>query len=319
MDRFQELKTFVAVAETGGFAKAAAQLGSSPPAVTRLIATLEARLGVQLFTRTTRNVHLTEAGLRFVERARALLSDLDDAEKEVAGESSVPSGHLTLTASVTMGRSLLPSIVDEFLHAYPRVSASLLLLDRVVNLIEEGVDVALRVGRLPDSSLISTRVGEVKRILVASPDYLARRGAPRAPDDLKLHSIIAFTGLMPDREWRYGRDGEKPRRVSLQPRLEINDAFTVIASAEKGYGITICLSYMVADRISRGSLVEVLPDHAPPPVPVQLVYPESRLVTPKVRAFVDFSTPRLRAALGELSLQESDTGKISTSSQRATN
>jgi DNA-binding transcriptional LysR family regulator len=312
MDRFQELKTFVAVAETGGFAKAAAQLGSSPPAVTRLIASLEARLGVQLFNRTTRNVRLTEPGLRFVERARALLSDLEGAEKEAVGEGSAPSGHLTLTASVTMGRSLLPPIVDPFLNAHPRVSATLLLLDRVVNLVEEGVDIALRVGRLPDSRLISTRIGEVKRILVASPDYLARRGAPRAPDDLKLHSIIAFTGLMPDREWRYGGSGVKAGRVSLQPRLEINDALTAIASAEKGDGVTIALSYMVSDGIRGGRLVELLNDYAPPPAPVQLVYPESRLVAPKVRAFIDFAAPRLRAVLGEIAPVDTRLSKIST-------
>jgi DNA-binding transcriptional LysR family regulator len=302
MDRFQELTAFVAVTETGGFAKAAARLGNSPPAVTRMIASLEARLGVQLFNRTTRNVRLTDAGLRFAERARAVLTALEAAESEAAGQSSVPSGHLTLTASVTMGRSLLPSILNDFLEAHPRVTAKLLLLDRIVNLVEEGVDIALRVGRLPDSSLVSVRIGAVKRILVASPDYLARRGVPREPDDLKQQSIIAFTGLMPDREWRYG-DGKRVRRVALQPHLEINDAVSAIASAERGDGITLCLSYMVADRIASGALVEVLPDHAPPPAPVQLVYPESRLVSPKVRAFIDFSAARLRAALGELSIE----------------
>jgi DNA-binding transcriptional LysR family regulator len=302
MDRFQELTAFVAVTETGGFAKAAARLGSSPPAVTRMIASLEARLGVQLFNRTTRNVRLTDAVLRFAERARAVLTALEAAESEAAGQSSVPSGHLTLTASVTMGRSLLPSILNDFLEAHPRVTAKLLLLDRIVNLVEEGVDIALRVGHLPDSSLVSVRIGAVKRILVASPDYLARRGVPREPDDLKQQSIIAFTGLMPDREWRYG-DGKRVRRVALQPHLEINDAVSAIASAERGDGITLCLSYMVADRIASGALVEVLRDHAPPPVPVQLVYPESRLVSLKVRAFIDFSAARLRAALGELSLE----------------
>jgi DNA-binding transcriptional LysR family regulator len=303
MDRFQELTAFVAVTETGGFAKAAARLRSSPPAVTRLIAALEARLGVQLFIRTTRSVHLTDVGLRFAERARAVLTALDAAESETTGHGSIPSGHLTLTASVTMGRSLLPPILNGFLKAHPRVTAKLLLLDRVVNLVDEGIDVALRVGQLPDSSLVSVKIGDVKRILVASPDYLTKRGVPSAPDDLKLHSIVAFTGLMPDREWRYG-DGKRVRRVPLQPRLEINDAVSAIASAEKGDGIAICLSYMVAERIASGTLVEVLPDHAPPSVPVQLVYPESRLVAPKVRAFVDFAAPRLRVAVGELSLKK---------------
>jgi DNA-binding transcriptional LysR family regulator len=307
MDRFQELRTFVAVAETGGFARAAARIGSSPPAVTRMIASLEARLGVQLFNRTTRSVHLTDAGLRFAEGAGAALAALDAAESEATGQRGVPTGNLTLTASVTMGRSLLPPIVTDFLRAYPRVAAKVLLLDRVVNLVEEGVDVALRVGNLPDSSLVATKVGAVRRILVASPRYLAARGAPREPDDLKLHSIIAFTGLMPDREWRYA-DGKRIRRVALQPRFEINDAVSAIASAEQGEGVTICLSYMVADRIASGALVEVLPEYAPPPVPVQLVYPQGCLVAPKVRAFVDFSTSRLRAALGELSLQRARGG-----------
>jgi DNA-binding transcriptional LysR family regulator len=310
MDRFQELRTFIAVTDAGGFARAATQLGSSPPAVTRLIAALEARLGVQLFNRTTRSVHLTDAGLRFAERARAVLSDLDAAEKEAIGESTVPSGHLTLTASVTMGRSLLPSIINEFLGAHPRVTAKLLLLDRLVNLVEEGIDVALRVGRLPDSSLTSTKIGDVQRILVASPDYLAKRGVPREPNDLKLHSIIAFTGLMPDREWRYG-DGRLAGRVSLQPRLEINDALSAIASAEMGEGVTIALSYMVSEKVAGGRLVEVLPDYAPQPVPVQLVYPESRRVAPKVRAFINFSAPRLRAAIGELSLRETNAARAS--------
>lgn len=315
MDRFQELRTFVAVAETGGFARAAARLGSSPPAVTRLIAALEARLGVQLFNRTTRRVHLTDAGLRFAEGARTALDALDAVESEATGQSSVPSGRLTLTASVTMGRSLLPPIINDFLRAHPRVSAKVLLLDRVVNLVEEGVDIALRVGELPDSSLISVKVGAVKRILVASPDYLAKRGAPGAPDDLKLHSFIAFTGLMPDREWRYA-DGKRIRRVSLQPRFEINDAVSAIASAEQGEGVTICLSYMVAEKIKRGTLVEVLPHLSPPPAPVHLVYPQGRLVAPKVRSFVDFAAPRLRTAIGELSLKPPKTDKPSTRSGR---
>jgi DNA-binding transcriptional LysR family regulator len=302
MDHFQELRTFVAVAETGGFAKAAARIGSSPPAVTRMIASLETRLGVQLFNRTTRSVHLTDAGLRFAEGARTALAALDAAESEATGQSGVPSGRLTLTASVTMGRSLLPPIVTDFLRAHPRVAAKVLLLDRIVNLVEEGVDVALRVGNLPDSSLVATKVGAVRRILVASPCYLAARGAPREPDDLRLHSIIAFTGLMPDREWRYG-DGKRIRRVSLDPRLEINDAVSAIASAEQGDGVTICLSYMVADKIASCALVEVLPHLAPDPAPVQLVYPQGRHVAPKVRAFIDFATPRLRDAIGELSLK----------------
>ncbi len=299
MDRFQEFKAFVAVAETGGFGKAAARLRSSPPAVTRAIASIEGRLGVQLFNRTTRSVHLTEPGLRFLERARNLLAEIDQAEKEATGETSIPSGHLTLTASVTMGQLFLLSIVTGFHKTHPLVSSKLLLLDRVVNLVEEGIDVGLRVGQLPDSSLISRHVGDVRRILVASPAYLAKRGAPRAPADLKVHSIIAFTGLMPNREWTFGA-GRTAKRIALAPRLEINDAAAAIAAAEEGHGVTIALRHMVAKQIEKGRLVHVLEADGPPPVPVQLVYPETRLVTPKVRAFIDYAAPRLRAALHDL-------------------
>lgn len=299
MDRFHQLRVFVAVAENGGFAKAATRLRSSPPTVTRAIAALEQRLGAQLFTRTTRRVQLTEPGLRLLDRARRLLTDLDVAEKEVAGESSMPSGHLTITAPVTLGRSALPPIVTGFLNAHPRVTAKLMLLDRIVNLVEEGIDVGIRVGQLPDSSLIARQVGEVRRILVASPSYLSRRGAPNSPADLKLHSVIAFTGLLPNRDWSF-RAGKTASRIALTPRFEINDASAAIAAAEEGQGIAIALSYMVARQIRERRLEPVLETFAPPPLPVRLVYPESRLVAPKVRAFVDFTAPKLRAALQDL-------------------
>lgn len=306
MDRFQELKVFVAVAETGGFAKAAERLGSSPPAVTRIIAGLEQRLGTEFFARTTRRVHLTEAGKLFLERARSLLSDLESAESEITGEARMPTGRLTITASVTFGRSMLPPVVMGFLNAHSRVTAKVLLLDRVVNLVEEGIDVAVRIGELPDSTLVSRQVGEVRRILVASPGYLAQRGTPKTAADLKLHAMIAFTGLMPNNEWTYV--GEKgASRVALQPRFEINDATAAIAAAEAGSGVTIALSYMVAKPLREGRLVPVLMNLCPPAVPVQLVYPESRLVAPKVRAFIDYAAPRLRAALQEVGAKTTKT------------
>ncbi len=296
MDRFNELKVFVSVAENGGFAKAAARLRSSPPAVTRTVAALEQRVGVQLFNRTTRMVSMTEAGRRFLEHARRILTDLDVAESELAGESTMPSGHLTITSPVTMGRMMLPSIVTDFLHAHPHVTAKVLLFDRITNLIEEGIDVGLRVGQLPDSSLIARQVGEVGRILVASPAYLSKHGRPKDPTDLKRHSMIAFTGLLPSREWVFG-EAKTARRITLKPRFEINDAAAAIAAAEGGGGITIALSYMVARQIGERRLQQVLGSFAPSAVPVQLVYPESRLVAPKVRAFVDYAAPKLRSAL----------------------
>lgn len=302
MDRLHELEVFVAVADTGSFAKAGARLRLSPPAVTRAISALEDRLGTRVFNRTTRRVTITDIGRRFLESAQRILTDLDTAEKEAIGETAVPQGHLTITASVTFGRSALTPVVCAFLNQHPRITVSVLLLDRVANLVEEGIDLAVRIGALPDSSLIVKRVGAVRRILVASPDYLARRGIPQTPADLRLHSIIAFTGLMPNREWRFV-DGKSGKSISLTPRFEINDAVASIAAAEAGDGITMALSYMVADKIRDRRLVPVLEAYSPPSVPVHLVYPQSRLISPKLRAFVDFAAPRLREALERLSLR----------------
>lgn len=268
----------------------------SPPAVTRAISALEDRLGARVFNRTTRSLTITDVGQRFLERARRILADLDTAEKEAVGETTMPQGHLTITASVTFGRSALPPLVCSFLGHHPRVTASVLLLDRVVNLVEEGIDLAVRIGHLPDSNLIAKRIGEVHRVLVASPDYLARHGVPALPTDLRAHSIISFTGLMPNREWRF-LNGQKTGSVTLHPTFEVNDAAVAIQAAELGHGITIVLSYMVSDQIRQGTLVQILETLNLPPQPVHLVYPHSRIVAPKVRAFIDFAAPRLKATL----------------------
>lgn len=300
MDRLHELEVFIAVAAAGSFAKAGTQLRLSPPAVTRAISALEDRLGTRVFNRTTRSLTITDVGQRFLESAKCILADLDTAEKEAVGEAAMPQGHLTITASVTFGRSVLAPVVCGFLGQHPRITASVLLLDRIVNLIEEGIDVAVRIGSLPDSNLIAKRIGTVRRILVASPDYLARRGTPTALADLKLHPVIAFTGLMPNREWRFS--SEKNRKsIVLNPIFEINDALAAIQAAEMGHGITIALSYMVHDKIREGKLVPILDDVAPPPWPVHLVYPQTRLVAPKIRAFIDFAAPLLKAELDQLS------------------
>ncbi|EKF18162.1 LysR family transcriptional regulator [Nitratireductor pacificus] len=299
MDRLHEIEVFIAVAEAGSFARAGRQLRLSPPAVTRAIAALEERLGARVFNRTTRSLSITDVGQRFLEAGRRLVTDLDTAEKEAVGETASPQGHLNVTASVTFGRSALPPVVCSFLSRYPRVTASVLLLDRVVNLIEEGIDVAVRIGHLPDSNLIAKRIGSVRRMLVASPDYLARRGMPETPADLRFHAILAFTGLMPNREWRF-QNGQKPGSVALRPTFEINDAVAAIQAAEMGNGITIALSYMVSDQIRAGKLVPVLDPFTPSAVPVHLVYPHARLVAPKTRAFIDHAAPRLRSALDRL-------------------
>lgn len=305
MDRLHELEVFIAVADAGSFVKAGARLRLSPPAVTRAISALEERLGARVFNRTTRSLTITDVGQRFLESARRVLADLDVAEKEAVGETALPRGHLNITASVTFGRSALAPVVCGFLGQYPRVTASVLLLDRVVNLVEEGVDIAVRIGHLPDSTLIAKRIGSVHRILVASPDYLARRGVPASPADLRHHSVIAFTGLMPNREWRF-RNGQKTGSVSVQPTFEINDATPAIQAAAMGHGITIALSYMVCEQIRDGTLVPILQAFTLPPQPVHLVYPHVRLVAPKIRAFLDFAAPRLKGVLDRLAWETPD-------------
>jgi len=299
MDRLRELEVFIAVAEAGSFAKAGKRLRLSPPAVTRAVSALEERLGAHVFNRTTRSLAITEAGRRFLERARYILADLETAEKEAVGETAMPQGHLTITSSVSFGRLTMAPVVCGFLGQNPRVTASVLLLDRIVNLIEEGVDVAVRIGPLPDSSLIAKRIGEVRRVLVASPAYLERCGTPEAPADLKNHPVVAFTGLMPNREWRF-QNGQKTGVVNLSPPMEINDSSAAIEAAEKGHGVTIALSYMVSEKIKKGTLLPILETFALPPQPVHLVYPQARLVASKVRAFIDFAGPRLKTALDQL-------------------
>jgi DNA-binding transcriptional LysR family regulator len=295
MDRLREMEVFLEIAEAGSFAEAARRLRLSPPAVTRLVASLEQRLGTRLITRTTRSMRLTEAGERFRVDAGRILADLAAAENEAAGETAAPRGTLAITAPTSFGRMVVAPVVARFLARHPEVSANLLLVDRVVNLVEEGMDVGLRIGELPDSRLIARRVGEVRRVLVASPAYLARHGAPDAPQALKDHTFIAFTGLMRTRGLGFGPGAA--HHVALAPRLEVNDAAAAIALAEAGDGITVALSYMVRDALAAGRLREVLADPPEPPRPVQLIYPETRLLSPAVRAFVDLAAPAITAHL----------------------
>ena len=290
------LETFVMVADQGSLVGAARRLDVSPPSVTRAIASLEAHVGVTLFTRTTRRVKLTPPGERFLVEVRAILSALDSALGDAAGERETPMGQLSVTASVTFGRTHVAEVLLDYLHEHPKVSGSLLLLDRVTNLVDEGIDVALRIGELPDSSLLARKVGTVRRVLVASPEYLAERGTPRRPEDLAKHDVIAFTGLMQGRKWRYG-EGGKTHELALNPRLEVNDAWVGLRAAERGQGITIALSYMIVDALAAGTLVLVLDEFAPRAIPVQLVIPASRVISAKVRSFLDFAAARLGARL----------------------
>ncbi len=302
MDRLHEMEVFVAVVEAGSLAEAGRRLRLSAPAVTRTIAGLEARLGTRLLNRTTRSLSVTEAGTRFLASCQRLLAEVEAAEHEASGETATPHGHLSVTASLTFGRIAVAPMMGGFLGAYPRVTVSLMLYDRVVNLVEDNFDVAIRIGQLPDSSLVARRLGEVRRVLVASPGYIAARGAPQHPTDLKSHSIIGFTGSMPNRSFHYF-EGGRMKEVGLTPRLEVNDAETAMAAAAAGYGITKLFSYMTGRLLASGELVPVLEPYWPASSPVQIVYPHSRLMAGKVRAFVDWTAPRLSSELVELSMR----------------
>jgi DNA-binding transcriptional LysR family regulator len=305
MDRFREMEVFAAVLEAGSFVAAAARLRMSPPAITRAVNGLEERLGVRLLNRTTRSLNLTDSGARFLDNARTLLASLDEAERAAMGETATPRGQLTVTAPATFGRRAFFPVVRAFASQERQVSLSVLLLDRVVNLVEEGIDVGVRIGHLPDSGLIARKVGEVRPLLMASPGYLAAHGTPEKPDDLKAHDIIAFTGLMPSGHWR-DQSGGAARAMALQPRMEVNDAASAIEAAEEDEGIVVALSYMAAESLRDGRLRTFLDDNALPPLPVHLIHAESRLATPNVRAFMAFAAPRLERALEALAVPTGD-------------
>ena len=277
------MQAFVAVADLQGFAPAARKLAVSPSAVTRLVAALEQHLGARLLQRTTRNVVLTDVGTRYLERARRVLADVEEAESSAQAERSAPSGRLVVSAPVGFGRRHVSPVVSNYLSRYPDVSCELRLADRMVNLVEDGVDVAVRIGHLADSSLVARQVGQMRRIVVAAPAYLKRRGEPTSPEAIAAHDTIQF-GAAP--EWRFVMDGRE-LRVTPAPRLITNSADAAIQYAEEGGGLTRVLAYQAADAIKRGKLEVVLAAFEEPVLPIHLVYPTSRLLSAKVRSFID--------------------------------
>ncbi|UYV16708.1 LysR family transcriptional regulator [Porphyrobacter sp. ULC335] len=287
------MRVFMRIAETGGFAEAARQLNTSPPAVTRAVAALEDAIGTRLLTRTTRSVKLTEAGARYVEDCRNILAAIEEAEAAAAGLYATPSGTLTVTSSVMFGQIYIMPVMTEFLDRHPQVSGRLLLLDRIVNLVDEGVDVAIRIGRLPDSSYSAVRVGSVRRVVCGSPAYFKKHGMPRTPADLANHRIVAATGAWPSLEWRFGRDAHIT--VNVKPALLSNSNEATISAARSGWGLTRALSYQVGPDLAKGSLQIVLEDFEQPPLPVHIVHAGGRNASAKVRAFIDFARDRLRA------------------------
>jgi DNA-binding transcriptional LysR family regulator len=286
MDRIDAMQAFVAVADLRGFAPAARKLGLSPSGVTRLVAALEERLGARLLQRTTRSVTLTDVGARYLERARRILADVEEAEGSAEGERNRPSGRLVVSVPVGFGRLHVSPLMSAYLTRYPEVSAELRLEDRTINLVEDGVDLAVRIGHLADSSLVARHVGEMRRVVVASPAYLKQHGEPKTPQAIASHATIQFGAMSTPPDWRFVDDGRE-LRIACTPRLVTNSADAAIQYAEQGGGLTRVLAYQAAAAIKAGRLKIVLEKFEEPPLPIHLVYPTSRLLSAKVRAFVD--------------------------------
>jgi DNA-binding transcriptional LysR family regulator len=289
MDRIDAMQAFVAVAELSGFAPAARKLGLSASGVTRLVAALEDRLGARLLQRTTRSVTLTDVGTRYLERARRILADLEEAEAAARDERTRPSGRLVVSAPIGFGRLHVSPVMATYLKRYPRVSSELRLSDRMINLVEDGVDLAVRIGHLPDSSLVARHVGEMRRIVVASGSYLEARGEPDTPGAIAGHDTIQFGAVAAPADWRFVEHGREIR-VACTPRFSTNSADAAIQYAEQGGGLTRVLAYQAADAIERGRLRIVLAKFEQPALPIHVVYPTSRLLSAKVRAFIDLVT-----------------------------
>ena len=296
MDRIDAMRVFVAALDEGSLSGAGRRLGRSPAAVTRAISFLEAHVGTPLLHRTTRSIRLSEAGERYAAACRRVLTDLEEADMLAAGERAAPRGVLNVTAPLVSGSRILRPILDSFLDEQPAVKARLLLLDRTVNLIDEGIDVGLRIAHLPDSSLIAVRIGEVRKVLCAAPAYLDSSPPIDEPADLAQHRCIQMTNFGQD-NWAFApaKAGGAPRQVTIDPKLIVNTVDAAVESALEGRGVTRVFSYQIADEVRAGRLRIVLADAEPPPLPVHLITPEGRLAVPKVRSFVDFAAPKLKA------------------------
>jgi DNA-binding transcriptional LysR family regulator len=294
MDRLDSMRVFIAVAEQQGFAAAARRLGLSAPAATRAVAALEARIGSRLLQRTTRALRLTEAGVRYLADCKRILAEIEDAEASAAGSHRDPKGQLGVTAPVMFGRMHVAPLLLDFLDSHPQVTARLVLLDRVADLLEEGLDVALRIAHLPDSALQAVKVGTMRRIVCAAPDYLARHFTPTQPAELQRLTAITFGASSAAGDWSF-TGAQTTLRVTPPSRLTVNAADVAIAAAVAGKGVTRVLSYQVAPELAAGRLVVLLEAYEPPPIPVHVVHLAGRRPDAKLRAFTDFAVARLRA------------------------
>jgi DNA-binding transcriptional LysR family regulator len=293
MNKLAAMEAFVRIVDRGSLTAAAAALDTSLPSVVRTLAALERELGVRLLNRTTRRIHLTDEGAQYLERCRAILSAVQETEAAFTSGRAEPQGRLAVTASVLFGRRYVAPVVSDFLRRHPKVSAELLFVDRVVNLVEEGIDVAVRIAQLPDSSLVAIPVGKVRRVVCASPEYLRRHGTPRAPQDVRAHACIRHTGNARRGDWQF-RAGRRSVSVPIDPVLSCSDIDSSLEACVAGHGLGMFLSYQTASYRKEKKLSYVLEAFETEAVPVQVVYAQSRLVAGKVRAFVDLCVGKLR-------------------------
>jgi len=286
MDRFDAMQAFVAVADRQSFASAARKLKLSPSAITRLVAALEERLGARLLQRTTRSVTLTDTGRHYLERARRILADVEEAERAAEGERTRPSGRLVVSAPLGFGRLHVGPVMSAYLKRYGEVSGELRLEDRMISLVEDGIDLAVRIGHLADSSLVARHVGEMRRIVVASPAYLKARGEPKTLEAIASHDTIQFGSTAGVADWRF-LDAGKEVRITYDPRFSSNSSDAAIQYAAEGGGLTRVMAYQAAEALKAGKLKIVLAKFELPALPINIVYPTSRLLSAKVRSFID--------------------------------
>ncbi|MFS4582779.1 LysR family transcriptional regulator [Phaeobacter sp. C3_T13_0] len=292
MDSLQSLKVFVAVAEAESFAAGARALGISAPSATRGVNELEERLGTRLFARTTRAVRLTDIGRTYLEDVRGILEDLESANDTVSGAIGRPKGMLRLTSPVEFGRIHVAPVVAAYLDVHPDVTANIMMVDRVVNLVEEGLDIGVRIGQLTTSGLTAVKVGHVRQVVCGAPEYFAEHGVPQTPADLAEHKIVSASTLTRIDEWRFGAN--RDRAVKITPRLIVSSVAAATSLARSGWGLTRALSYQVGPELISGELQTVLEDHEPEQFPIHLVHYEGRRVSTKVRSFLDFARDQLR-------------------------
>jgi DNA-binding transcriptional LysR family regulator len=296
MDRLESMSVLVAAVEAGSLSAGARRLGMPLATVSRKVAELEAHLRTRLLNRTSRRLTLTDAGRSYLTACKRILDQIAEAERAAMGEYSAPKGDLLLTAPIVFGRLHVLPVVVEFLRTYPEIDVRMLLSDHVTNLLEEQIDIALRIGELPDSSLMATRIGEIRRVVCASAAYLATRGTPQTPADLRDHDCVTFEGMSAPLTWRFGQ-GKSEVTVPIHSRLTVNTAEAAIDAAIAGVGLTRVLSYQVAQAERDGAVLRVLRGFEPGPVPIHLVYGGQSPLALKLRVFLEFAAPRLKARL----------------------